>query len=118
MKGELPALNEKAVLPFGPVNGVCLVTGHCINRFVQRAGVRGTMGEVMRHLEQWMTRAKPAELKPGRELKKILAHGKTASYHLLGNAGKGAGWILVVEGRTLRTVHPNDTGDWRLPEGA
>jgi hypothetical protein len=98
------------------VQGVCWASVHCLNRFRERAGVKGTAGEVLRQLEGWMSKARAAELRPGKVLHKILNHGgRVASYYLVGNPRKGCGWILVVEGQTLRTVHRNESGEWRLP---
>lgn len=65
----------KLIIPFGPVHGIEWVTSHCLERFKERAGVTGTAGEVLRRLEQWLEKARPASLKPGKRLVKLLNHG-------------------------------------------
>lgn len=113
------SFHQKRVLlvPFGPILGVEFTTTHCLERFRERANIKGTAGEVIRHLEGWFGKALPAELKPGRMLKKLLNNGcRPAKYYLLGNPKKGLGWILVVENNVLRTIHRNQSGEWRLPD--
>ena len=103
-------------VPFGPVKQVHWVTRHCLDRFRERTGVKGTVGQVLCRLEKWLEEARPAELKPGKVLVKMLNNGcKSANYYLLGNIEKGKGWILVVVGSTLTTIHLNQSGEWRLP---
>lgn len=103
--------------PFGPVKGVSWVSGHCLARFRERAGVTGTAGEVLRRLEQWLEESRLARLKSGRVVPKMFAHGcRAATYYLFGNPSKGMGWVLVVEGGVLSTVHRHDSGEWELVE--
>lgn len=114
-----PETFASPVVPFGPVQGVSWVSLHCLKRFRERVGARGTAGEVLRNLKGWMSKAQPAELRPGKVLHKMLNHGcRVARYYLVGNPRKGAGWILVVEGETLKTVHRNESGEWRLPSAS
>jgi len=109
-----PAISIR--IPFGPIKGIQWVTTHCLDRFRERVGVTGTAGEVLRHLEKWLEKSQPAELRPGKVLKKMLNHKcRPAQYYLMGNPRKGMGWIIVAEDSTIKTVHKNDSGEWRLP---
>lgn len=106
----------RLVIPFGPIKGIELVTKHGFARFLERSGVKGTAGEALRRLEQWMDQAKPATLKQGKVLVKMLAHDcRSANYWLFGSPKKGAGFILVTQGNKLITVHRNGSGEWQLP---
>lgn len=117
MKQEPKHAAEHHRYPFGPVKGIAWVNGHCLNRFRERALVTGTAGEVLRHLEKWMEKSRLARLKPGKVRGKMFAHGcRAATYYLFGNPSKGMGWILVVEGGVLSTVHRHDSGEWELVE--
>lgn len=112
------SLHHRSLLvPFGPISGVNFTTTHCLQRLRERANVTGTAGEVLRHLEGWFGKSKPAELKPGRTLTKLLNNGcRPAKYYLFGNPKKGLGWILVVENNVLKTIHRNQSGEWILPD--
>lgn len=103
-------------VPFGPVKGVEWVTPHCLVRFVEKAGTKGTVGQVLTSLERWMEKAKPAVIiKPGAEVKKLLSHGSIpATYWRVGHGVHAAkcDWILVQIGKTLVTIHRNDSMEW------
>lgn len=115
IKSHSAGAHHPTVVPFGPVKGVELVTMHCLERFRERAKVTGTAGEVLRRLEQWLEKARPAELKPGKALLKLLNHQcRAANYWLFGSTKKGVGFVLVAEGNKLVTVHRNESGEWRL----
>jgi hypothetical protein len=105
-------------IPFGPIKGVEWVTPHCFRRFIERAHVKGTVGQIMRNLESWLERSHPADLKPEARVKKILNHGGTPStYWMIGPDTAKSSWILVQSGKTLVTVHQNDSLEWvRRPE--
>ena len=111
---RIPEQLQGRLVPFGPVKGVEFVTLHCLRRFVERAGVKGTVGRVLCSLEGWLDRAREADLKPGANVAKILGHGcSPARYWRIGSSNPTKGdWILVQVDRRLVTVHRNDTLEW------
>lgn len=113
MKTSPPVFAEKLVLPLGPLKGVTCVTGHCINRFIERTGTKGTVAQILLKLENWISQARPGELVPGAEFHKIIKHGKLATYLLFGNLGKGQQWVLVITNGCLVTIHDGKAGHWR-----
>jgi len=113
MKMDPPVFHEKMRLPLGPVKGVACVTGHGVNRFIERTGTKGTAAAVLLKLENWIHQARPGELVNKAEFHKILSHGKLANYLLFGNRGKGQQWVLVIVNGCLVTIHAGASGEWR-----
>ncbi len=61
----------------------------------------GSHAVFLRKVEHWLTQSRPAKLKPGYEYKKIITHGKPASYRVMD------GFVLVITGNVLVTVYAN-----------
>lgn len=99
----MTSLPDHFHIPFGPLHGVEFATGHCLARFKERVGVKGTHGEVLVRLEQWLKQSKPAQLRPEVRLKKLLSHGcRPAIYRMF------AQHVLVISGNLLVTIYKDD----------
>lgn len=114
MKMDSPVFCESWRVPLGPLNGIDCVTGHCLNRFVERTGTKGTAAQVLLKLENWIRVARRGELKEEAEFQKILNHGTLAEYWIVGNRSKGQHWVLVVVKKCLTTIHSGASGEWRI----
>lgn len=108
LEDMLPPLKKPAKrIPFGPAQGITHCTLHALTRFCERAGVTGTFGQKVVKLEQWMAQAKPAKLKEGVSVRKLLDHNfKSATYWMLGKPGRNA-WVIVTDEGCLLTIYRN-----------
>ena len=69
----------------------------------------------MKKLEEWVKQSKPARLKPPHNVIKLLNNGfRPATYRCFGSIKRRKGWIFVIEGGTIITLHKHDSGEWEL----
>lgn len=99
-------------IPFGPIEGVDTVKYHAIRRYMERISDSRSVGEVIVALERFVSKAATAKLKDEKVFSKLLSHGNTATYKMLGE-GKGA-WVLVIVGSVLVTIHDNAAREFTL----
>lgn len=100
--------------PFGPLHGVAHVTPHALQRFRERSGVKGTAGQVLSRLENWMRSAKPAKPRNAHvDAMKVLTHGPVpATYWMIGTHAQA--FVIVCKDDTIVTVHQNVANEFEL----
>jgi hypothetical protein len=96
---------EAAHAPLTEVNGA---TMHAIDRFRERTGSKHSDEEVCRKLLEMLATAKEVKLKPPYNVIALLNHNfQDARYF------RSGGFILVVEGDCISTVHHGQAGRWK-----
>lgn len=103
-------------VPLGPVNGVCWMTLHAMQRFMERTGTTGSASRVIGKIEIWLRDSKEVQLRPQMVVKKMMNHQfKSARYFFKGKPkSRKAGFIMVVQDGVLLTVHRNDADEWDI----
>jgi len=95
---------ETAPAPLPEVNGARM---HAIDRFRERTGSNQSDEEVCRKLLEMMAKAKEVKLKPPYNVVALLNHDfRDARYF------RSGGFILVVEGDCISTVHHGQADRW------
>ncbi len=87
-------------------------TTHAIKRFRERTGSKKRQGAIGRQLERMAEFAEEVELKPEMRLQTLLQHRGEDAVYL-----RASGWVLVVVGQRITTVHTGEAKRWQDKPG-